>query len=319
MSTFDDTLAPPIPFSQTLHNHGLRLVRAETHTLQVNTGLLCNIACRHCHLEAGPQRTEIMPSQIMAEVVAYAARVRFSTIDITGGAPELIPGIGQFLTQLASLTGRCMFRTNLVALNTPQGAALIPIFRDLQVHLVASLPATSSALVAAQRGPGVWEQSCAMLRHLNQQGYGLAESGLDLDLAVNPGGAFLAADQAQTEARYRRALAQIDIAFNRLFTFNNVILGRYRDWLIRSGNLADYSNLLVERFHPAAVCGVMCRSQILVGWDGILYDCDFNLAAGLAHGGVSRHVSTMDGIPTLGSSIVTGNHCYACTAGAGFT
>lgn len=319
MSTSNDTPTPPVPFSQTLRLHGVSLERAETHTLQVNTGLLCNLACRHCHLEAGPHRSEVMPPEVMAAVVGYAGQVHFTTIDITGGAPELVPGIDRFLAQLAPLTDQLMFRTNLVALETDPGASFLPLFRELRIRLVASLPSTSRAQADAQRGTGIWERSCGVLRHLNELGYGRPGSGLELDLAVNPGGAFLAADQAQTEKRFRRELARMDIEFTRLFTFTNAILGRYREWLIRSGNLADYRQMLVDRFNPQALCGVMCRSLISVGWDGILYDCDFNLALGLAHGEHRHHVSEMEGRPVTGSAIATGDHCYACTAGAGFT
>lgn len=319
MSTPNDTSTPPASFGQTLRHHGVNLERAETNTLQINTGLLCNLACRHCHLEAGPHRTEMITPEIMEAVVGYAGRVRFTTIDITGGAPELVPGIGGFLSRLAPLTDQLMFRTNLVALETEPGVSLLPLFRELRVRLVASLPSTSRSQADAQRGTGVWERSCNVLRHLNELGYGRPNSGLELDLAVNPGGAFLAADQTQTEKRYRRELARLGIEFTRLFTFTNVILGRYREWLIRSGNLADYRQVLIDRFNPQALCGVMCRSLISVGWDGILYDCDFNLALGLAHGERRHHVAEMEDRPSAGSAIATGDHCYACTAGAGFT
>jgi radical SAM/Cys-rich protein len=255
----------------------------------------------------------------MEAVIEYASRARFATIDITGGAPELVPGIDKFLVRLAPLADQLMFRTNLVALEREPGASLLPLFQELRIRLVASLPSTSRSQADAQRGAGVWERSCGVLRQLNELGFGQSGSGLELDLAVNPGGAFLAADQAQTEKRYHRELAQLGIEFTRLFTFTNVILGRYREWLIRSGNLTDYRQMLIDRFNPQALCGVMCRSLISVGWDGILYDCDFNQALGLAHGEHRHHVSEMESRPSAGSAIATGDHCYACTAGAGFT
>ncbi len=306
-------------FGQTLSAHGLDLVRGQTHTLQINVGLLCNLACRHCHLEAGPHRNEIMSPATMEAVLAYAARVPFETIDVTGGAPELIPHIEYLLTNLAKRTGKLIVRTNLVALQSAAATGLMDLFQKLQITLVASLPATNAAQADSQRGQGVWHQSLTALRALNQLGYGQPGTGLILDLVANPAGAFLPADQAQTEKRYRRDMEKKGIVFSHLFTFANVPLGRFQQWLVASGNSESYLRMLVDRFNPGAVCGLMCRSLISVAWDGTFYDCDFNLALGLHYGSAKMYVADMQGLPREGTRIPTGEHCYACTAGAGFT
>jgi len=306
-------------FGGNLARHGLRLVRGKTHTLQVNVGFLCDLVCRHCHLEAGPQRPEVMTRETMDDVVAYASRVRFETIDITGGAPELAPGIQSFLARLIPLTRKLILRTNLVALREEAASGLMQSCREMGVTLVASFPSTNTAQADALRGKGFWETSLVALRDLNQLGYGCPGSGLKLDLVVNPAGAFLPGNQGQTEKRFKQHLARHGIVFNNLYSFANSPLGRYRTWLEQSGNLDHYFKTLFERFNPATLEGLMCRSLISVSWDGTLYDCDFNIAAGLPHGSAKVHVSSMPGFPEEGAMVSTGDHCYACTAGAGFT
>jgi len=260
-----------------------------------------------------------MTTETMDDVITYALRVRFETIDITGGAPELVPGIHDFLAHLAPLTRKLILRTNLVALREEAATGLMQSCRDLGVALVASFPSINPAQADALRGEGFWEISLEILRDLNQQGYGRPGSGLTLDLVVNPAGAFLPGNQDQAEKRFKQYLSRHAIEFNNLFTFANVPLGRYRDWLERSGNFGYYFKTLFERFNPATVEGLMCRSLISVSWDGTLYDCDFNIAAGLLHGSSKVHVSSLAGYPEEGAVIATGDHCYACTAGEGFT
>ena len=178
----------------------------------------------------------------------------------------------------------------------------------------------NAAQTTAQRGSTAWDLSIAMIRRLNKLGYGIASSGLELDLVANPTGAFLPAGQAQTERRFRQDLSRRhDISFNNLFTFANVPLGRFRSWLEQSGNLEDYRNKLVESFNPCTLPGLMCRSLISVDWNGILYDCDFNLAVGLHHGGTPQHISSLTTLPSIGTLIPVGDHCFTCTAGSGFT
>ncbi len=308
------------PFARTLEAQGLALVRAAALTLQVNVGLLCNLACRHCHLEAGPARTEVMSAQTMRQVVEHARRHRYAAIDVTGGAPELAPGIAGFMAELAPLADRVMFRTNLLALDREESQELLDVLVRNKVALVASLPSLSASQAESQRGAGVLDRSLAMLRRLNILGYGQEGSGLDLDLVSNPAGAFLPPAQAAAERRFKADLARRHgIAFNRLYVFANVPLGRYRRWLEASGNYAGYVQRLADAFNPCTLAGLMCRSLVSVGWDGRLYDCDFNQAEGLPMGGVPRHISDLDGPPAAGERIAVGDHCYACTAGAGFT
>jgi radical SAM/Cys-rich protein len=307
-------------FKENLDKHGLTLTRGPTSTLQVNVGLLCDLACRHCHLEAGPARTELMSAATVTAVIVCAARVRFATIDITGGAPELLPELPRLIAGLAPLTEKLIVRTNLLALARPESVDLLEIYRQKRVAIVASLPATNAGQTDAQRGSGVWEKSVAMLKRLNALGYGVLGSGLELDLVVNPPGAFIPAGQAQTERKFRLDLQRkYSVSFTNLFTFANVPLGRFRDWLTSSGNLAGYLAKLEGSFNPCTLPGLMCRTLIAVDWEGYLYDCDFNLATGLTHGERRTHISELTELPAEGTVIPVGDHCYACTAGAGFT
>jgi len=307
-------------FEDTLQQHGVELTRGETTTLQINVGLACDLACRHCHLEAGPGRTELMNGETVEAVIDCARRFKFASIDITGGAPELLPQLPCLLERLAPLTPRLIVRTNLTALARPESAALPDLYRKQQVVIVASLPAANASQSESQRGAGTWETSMAVLRHLNGIGYGMEGSGLELDLIANPTGAFLPAGQAQVERRFHQDLQRrYGIAFSNLYTFANVPLGRFRGWLEQSGNLAGYQQKLAESFNPCTLPGLMCRSLISVDWNGFLYDCDFNLAVGLHHGGQKLHVSDLTTLPAPGTRIAVGDHCYSCTAGSGFT
>lgn len=307
-------------FSQTLRQQKLELCRGQTTVLQVNLGLLCNQTCRHCHLCAGPQRPEIMDAAIVQEVLAYARRGSFATVDITGGAPELNPNIEQLLEGLRGVAPRVILRANLTALLTPQGRRLWPLLLAGRVAITASLPSLNPQQAESQRGSNTFEQSLECLRMLNQTGYGQPQSGLELDLVVNPAGAFQAPEQAPTEKRYRQMLAQRwGISFNHLHVFANVPLGRFKQWLLNSGGYQAYVERLAQGFNPCTLHGVMCRGLVSVGWDGQLYDCDFNQAAGLPLGGHATHVSQMAGPPPAGQAIAVGEHCFTCTAGAGFT
>lgn len=307
-------------FAHTLAEQRLTLTRGDTQTLQLNLGFLCDLACRHCHLEAGPQRREVMSRETMDEVIAYAQRVPFAVIDITGGAPELVPELPYLLQSLAPLTGKLMLRSNLTAIAEEGRRALLATCVKHQVAIVASFPSLNAGQANAQRGNGVFERSLETLRQLNALGYGLPGSGLELDLVASPAGAFLPAGQAQAEKRFKRELAdKWGIVFNQLYTFANVPLGRFRTWLEKSGNFDSYLGSLREAFNPCTVEGLMCRQLVSVAWDGTLYDCDFNLAAGLPLGGERKHVSQLQHRPEAGAAIATGEHCFACTAGSGFT
>ena len=308
------------PFSRTLAVHGLELRRGTTTTLQINLGLRCNQGCRHCHLEAGPHREEMMPWETAQEVIRFARRSAFPVIDLTGGAPELHPCLSQMIENLAPLTQRIMLRCNLTVLAEEKRDDLLEICRTHRVVIVASLPSLNSSQTEAQRGQGVFVKSLATLKRMNEMGYGQPGAALELNLVSNPVGAFLPVGQAQAEKRFRQELREKwKIEFNQLFTFANVPLGRFRIWLEETGNLGAYLKKLASGFNPCTLGGVMCRSLVSVDWDGHLYDCDFNLAKGIYLGGRKRHVSEMAGPPEPGEAIATSDHCYACTAGSGFS
>ena len=310
----------PEPFRQTLFRHDLRLERGKTTILQINVGLLCNQSCRHCHLSAGPGRKENMDFETADAVIAYARRSCFDAIDITGGAPELNPNIAKLIEGLSHHTSTLMFRTNLSALNDGKREHLMDLLKDKRVVIVASFPSLNEAQADSQRGEGIFEKSINALRKLNSMGYGHEESGLKLDLVCNPTGAFLPAHQDQGAKRFREVLTKKwGIVFNNLYAFANVPLGRFREWLETKGTLESYLEGLVSRINACAVDGLMCRTLVSVSWDGYLYDCDFNLARGLHMGKRKTHVSEMASAPQAGSPIVVADHCYTCTAGAGFT
>ena len=308
------------PFADILVRHGLSLVRDGVHTLQVNTGYLCNLRCRHCHLEAGPERAEIMSRETMAAIVSFARRFRFRAIDITGGAPELVPDLPFLVEGLAPLAPRLMLRTNLSALSGAARESLLGLCVVHRVVLVASFPSTNLSQADAQRGAGVAGAGISVMKKLNAAGYGVEGTGLELDLVVNPVGAFLPVSQESAERKFRHDLRRKwGVAFNRLYTFANVPLGRFRTWLLRTGKYERYVKTLTESFNPSAVDGLMCRTLLSVSWDGFLYDCDFNLAVDRPAGGRRVHVSEVRELPAPGAPIAIGDYCYACTSGSGFT
>lgn len=310
------------PFGETIAGHGLSLRREKTTTLQINVGLVCNLCCRHCHLCAGPSRREMMNAETLGQVLAYAAKNPFETIDITGGAPELHMNIREMIEGFAPLATRVLLRTNLTALQGDAWERLTGLCRDLGVVLIASLPSLNPKQTDAQRGEGVFRRTISSLRQLNAIGYGIPGTGLELDLVSNPPGAFLPpVSQEQAEKRFRDLLdKQWGISFHHLYPFANAPLGRFHRWLEQTGSLGGYLKKLTDRFSPGSVSSLMCRSLLSVDWEGYLHDCDFNLARGLDLGGLRTHISEMDGAPPIdGSPIATDNHCYACTAGSGFT
>lgn len=309
-----------VPFSLTLFRHDLKLDRDVTRTLQVNLGFLCNQTCRHCHLDAGPDRKENMDLGIIQEVISYAQRGGFEIIDITGGAPELNPHIKTLIEGVFDVVPRIMLRSNLSVLNDGKRDYLMKFLSEKRVVIVASFPSLNEIQADSLRGDGIFQISIDALKKLNSLGYGHEGTGLELNLVSNPTGAFLPPDQAQTEKRFRQVMKRKwGIVFNNLFNFANVPLGRFRQWLVRTDNLDRYVNKLYSNFNACAVDGLMCRTLVSVSWDGYLYDCDFNIARGLFMGGHKVHVSEMPGPPEPGSHIATADHCYTCTAGSGFT
>ena len=296
------------------------LRRGRVTTLQVNVGKRCNLACHHCHVESGPKRTEAMDRR-GAERVLWLLRhnPRVELLDLTGGAPELNEHFRMLVAGARALGRRVLDRCNLTIFFEP-GQADTPEFLAVQrVEIVASLPCYSRENVERQRGKGVFGKSIEALRRLNRLGYGLPESPLRLDLVFNPVGAALPPSQAALEADYRRELAELfGISFHRLLTITNVPIRRFARELARRGEDWAYLSLLVNHFNPATLDALMCRSLVSVGYDGRLYDCDFNQAEGIELGASACSLYEIEDLGALtGQRIATGAHCFACTAGAG--
>jgi radical SAM/Cys-rich protein len=270
-------------------------------------------------VDAGPDRTEVMPDAVVDACLGFLERSGVATLDITGGAPELHPRFREIVIRARAAGRRVIDRCNLTITQLPNYAYLPAFLADHQVEVVASLPSFAARQTDAQRGEGVFEQSIAALRQFNVLGYGVDGSGLLLDLVTNPVGAFLPAGQAALERDWKRELARrFGISFNRLYTITNMPISRYLEFLVASGNLQDYMDKLVAAFNPGTVDGLMCRTTLSVGWDGRLFDCDFNQMIEL---GVEPSapqtifdatVEALDGRP-----IAIGRHCFGCTAGAG--
>jgi radical SAM/Cys-rich protein len=316
---------PVLPsFDDVLREDGLELVRGEVRTLQVNVGKLCNMACHHCHVEAGPKRTERMSPEVAERVLELlAANPRVEVLDLTGGAPELNESFRLLVAEARRLGRRVIDRCNLTVLFERGMEDLAEFLAANEVHVVASLPCYQGENVEKQRGRGAFGRSILALWNLNALGYGRPGSALRLDLVYNPLGASLPPPQARLEAKYREELGrQFGIEFHQLLTLTNMPIKRFAWFLERSGQLDRYLSLLVNHFNPATVPELMCRSLLSVGWDGRLFDCDFNqmleIELGGAAGGGPRTVwdaGSLDGI--AGRRIATGTHCFGCAAGAG--
>ncbi len=288
-------------------------------TLQVNVGRLCNQTCRHCHVEAGPDRKEVMAKETMELCLGALEEGGYPVVDITGGAPEMNPHYRWFVERCRMLDTKVLTRTNLTII-TEEGYRDLPqFFADNNVEVIASLPYYFKSTTDTQRGGGVFERSVEALRMLNDAGYGREGTGLVLNIVYNPCGAYLPASQESLERDFRRELKKrYDISFSNLFTITNMPVGRFLDFLKRSGNLKGYMERLERSYNPSAAENVMCRETLSVGWDGTLYDCDFNQMLGLkCNHGAPEHLKDFDAGRLRGRRIVTGPHCYGCTAGAG--
>ncbi len=288
-------------------------------TLQVNVGKLCNQTCRHCHVDAGPTRTEIMTRETAELVVDVLRRYPIPRIDITGGAPELNPNFEYLVREARALDRHVTDRCNLTVFFVA-GKEHVPEFlRDHGVEVVASLPCYLEENVDAQRGKGVYAKSIQALQRLNKLGYGRPESGLELNLVYNPLGAALPPPQRPLEDAYRQQLGErFGIVFNNLYTLTNMPINRFLTDLVRHGSYERYMELLASTFNPATVEGLMCRTLVSVGWDGTLYDCDFNqmLAMPINHG-FPQHLRDFDSYVLARREIRTAAHCFGCTAGSG--
>jgi radical SAM/Cys-rich protein len=308
------------PFDERLEQSGFSPLYATGITVfQINVGKFCNQTCRHCHVDAGPDRTEKMTRETAELCMAALSRTNIPTVDITGGAPELNPNFRWLVEQARALGRHVMDRCNLSVLQLAPQADLADFLAHNKVEVVASLPYFRSSQTDAQRGDGVFDKSIIGLRMLNELGYGRDGSGLVLNLVHNPVGAYLPARQDAIETQFRRELLKRHgVVFNNLYTITNMPISRFLEFLIQSDNYEGYMERLANAFNPAAVAGVMCRHTLSVGWDGTLYDCDFNqmLELPLADG-APRHIREFDPVRLHGRRIVTANHCYGCTAGAG--
>lgn len=286
-------------------------------TVQVNIGLRCNLACHHCHVESSPSRREEMTWETMQLVLDAARRAGAQTLDITGGAPEMHPRFREFVDTAIAEGLHVMVRTNLTILLQPGYEDLPEYFSDRRVHLVASLPCYLEVNVDKQRGRHVYRGSIEVIRRLNAVGCGIREE-LPLDLVYNPGGPSLPPPQEKLEAAYKTELLErFGIRFSRLLTITNMPIGRFLHDLNRDGKDQLYKAVLRDAFNPATVDGLMCRHQLHVGWDGTLYDCDFNYAISLPVNGPLTHVRDFNPTEFLRRRIATGEHCFGCTAGCG--
>ena len=294
------------------------LKSAAVQTIQVNLGLRCNLSCRHCHVEGSPQRTEVMTWETMQSVLRLAEALPQARVDLTGGAPELNPFFKQFVKTLCEMGNPVQVRTNLTVFFEAGQADTPEFLAGLGIHLVASLPCYLDDNVDNQRGSGVYKRSIAALRRLNSLGYGLRQE-LPLNLVYNPTGAFLPPDQATLEDAYRKELKdRFDVDFTRLLTITNMPMGRFLSDLQRDGQAENYKSLLEDNFNQETLDGLMCRHQICIYWDGSLADCDFNSALGLTlAGSLPGHIDELEPNQLQGRTIVTGEHCFGCTAGCG--
>ena len=297
------------------------LARRRLETLQVNVGYVCNQTCLHCHVNAGPTRTESMTREIADQVLEYLAASRAATLDVTGGAPELNPHFRHLVRGARAQGARVIDRCNLTILFQPGQEDLAQFLASERVDIVASLPCYTPELVDRQRGAGVYESSIAAIRKLNELGYGRDASGLTLDLVYNPQGPSLPPAQQKLEADYKRILGdKHGIVFNQLYTLANMPIQRFGSTLVSKGQFGDYMKLLRSAHSDANLESVMCRSLVSVDYLGYLYDCDFNQMLGLplrVAGRPRTHLKDVIGRDLDGNSIVVRDHCYGCTAGQG--
>jgi len=307
-------------FAARLAEHSLALRRAKTEVLQINVGKLCNLTCIHCHVNAGPNRKEIMTRETIDRVIDWLARTDIPTVDLTGGAPEMIPDFRYLIERVCALQPgrRVIDRCNLTVLLEPGYEDLAEFFVRRRVEIIASMPCYSPENVNAQRGEGVFDGSIKALQLLNSLGYGIIPE-LPLHLVYNPVGAFLPGPQAELEADYKRELKKhFRIVFNNLYTITNLPIARFASYLRHNNKLHEYMELIIGAFNPATIDGLMCRNTVSVGWRGEVYDCDFNQQLGMQwENGRPLFLWDLDQAALENREIMTGEHCFGCTAGAG--
>jgi radical SAM/Cys-rich protein len=310
-------------FAQTLAENCLSLRRGRPEILQVNVGKLCNLTCMHCHVNAGPKRKEIMARETVDRIIDWLAQTDIPTVDLTGGAPEMIPDFRYFIECVKELqpSRHVIDRCNLTILLESGYEDLAEFLAARKVEIIASMPCYSAENVNAQRGEGVFEGSIAALQLLNSLGYGI-DSELPLHLVYNPVGAFLPPSQDELDVDYKRELKRhFGIVFNNLYALTNLPIGRFASYLRHTGKQEEYMRLLIHAFNPATINGLMCRNTISVGWRGEVYDCDFNQQLGMqwSSNGASKPLFLWDIDPDSleNREIMTADHCFGCTAGAG--
>ncbi|MCL4133234.1 UNVERIFIED_CONTAM: hypothetical protein GTU68_060829 [Idotea baltica] len=283
-------------------------------------GKMCNQVCAHCHVDAGPDRKEIMTQETMLQCLDVLKTNDIKTVDLTGGAPEMNPHFRWFVEELSKLGKNIIDRCNLTIINANKKYNTLPeFFKEHQIEVVSSLPYFSASRTDSQRGDGVFESSIKALKMLNAVGYGMEDGELKLNLVYNPSGAFLPGNQESLENEFKRQLSRkYDISFNQLFAITNLPISRFLDYLLESGNYEDYMQSLLDAFNPVAAQNVMCRNTISISWDGYLYDCDFNQMLDLKLNPViGQHISEFDLSALEQRNIILNQHCYGCTAGAG--
>jgi radical SAM/Cys-rich protein len=306
-------------FAQKIAQNSLSLQHIRTEVLQINVGKLCNLTCVHCHVNAGPKRKEIMTRETIERIIAWLAQTDIPTVDLTGGAPEMIPDFRYFIEHVKALIPprHVIDRCNLTILLEPGYEGLADFLAENEVEIIASMPCYSPENVNAQRGEGVFDASIKALQLLNSLGYG---TDLPLHLVYNPNGAFLPPPQSELEFDYKRELKQhFGVVFNNLYTITNLPIARFASYLRHNNKLDEYMQLLIENFNPATVNGLMCRNTINVSWTGEVFDCDFNqmLKMNWRNGEGPLHLWEIDAATVEDREILTGDHCFGCTAGAG--
>ena len=316
-----DNSASSIPrFNAVLEKSGLSPWRAKNiKVLQINVGKLCNQTCQHCHVDAGPGRSEIMTSDTAELCLSVLAETNIPTIDITGGAPELNPNFRRIVSRASSLGRHVIDRCNLSVLLLKSQTDLAKFLADQRVEIIASLPYFLSERTNAQRGKGVFEKSIEAIKLLNSFGYGDADSDLQLNLVYNPTGAFLPPSQLTMEMQFKHELKnRYHVTFNSLYTITNMPISRFLEFLLESGNYDRYMQKLAQAYNSSAAANVMCRDTLSVGWNGMLYDCDFNQMLELPVGfSAPSHIGDFIESQLEHRRIITGQHCFGCTAGTG--
>ena len=316
-----DHVSPIVPFQQKLEAANLYPLKPTAITVfQINVGKMCNQVCAHCHVDAGPDRKEIMTLQTMdACLTVLKNNISLQTVDLTGGAPEMNPDFRWFVKEIKKLNRHIIVRCNLTIIRANKKYYDLPeFFKTNKIEVVSSLPFYTQDRTDKQRGDGVFKDSIVALQMLNAVDYGVEGSNLILNLVYNPAGAFLPPSQTALEKDFKAALQKdFGIQFNNLFSITNLPISRYLDYLLKSNNYEKYMEKLIVAYNPEAAANVMCRNTISVGWDGFLYDCDFNQMLELKVACSSKHITAYDNEQLQNRDIIVGQHCFGCTAGAG--